>query len=402
LKKIVIVSGFRVFPVSSGGQVRTSSIARMLARMGYDVLIYSVAGRRADYALGRTRSYRIDQIEPRLVEETNLSVSYGLMQALARKLNQPRYWLYVMLSRGLVPRRLRSALREADAVISDFSYCPRVPGPWAHKPWYLLSHQLEHRLLQQEGSGKLRFVERMRRVEARGATMYTDIFACAEEDRDFYQAQDGAGRMRIPIIRCGVDARVYAAAPGVREQLRAQLGLGEDDRLLVFSGSDFLPNRDALARLKTFARAEAPFLARERVYFLLLGSMEPTPYRDGALIATSRVPEVVPYFAAADAGLNPITLGTGANVKLFEYLASRLPVLSTQFVVRGTALEPEVDFLPYSPEDPKVAILRFLRERSPAQWREFAEQVWARHRSYSDIEESVRAAAREAQGFPPP
>ena len=72
--------------------------------------------------------------------------------------------------------------------------------------------------------------------------------------------------------------------------------------------------------------------------------MVSTPVREGAFIATGPVPEVLPYFAAADAGLNPITRGSGSNVKLFEYLAARLPVISTLFGVRGTNLVPDADF----------------------------------------------------------
>lgn len=38
---------------------------------------------------------------------------------------------------------------------------------------------------------------------------------------------------------------------------------------------------------------------------------------------------------AADVGLNPITQGGGSNIKLLEYLAHGLPVLTTQFGARG-------------------------------------------------------------------
>jgi glycosyltransferase involved in cell wall biosynthesis len=399
-KKIVVLSGFRIFPVSTGGQVRTSSIARVLARMGYEVLLYSLAGRRTDYSFPRGRSYRIDPIEPRLTEETHLGVGYGLMQMVVRHLDQPRYWQFHLLKRGIVPGRLKSALRAADAILSDFSFCPPVPGPWSSKPWYLISHQLEYRLLEQASASQSRFAARMCEVERAAPRRYTDIFACAEEDRDFFRAHDPTGRLAVPIISCGVDPAAYVAPPGSRERIRGELGLGDDDKLLIFSGSGFRPNMEALQRLKEFARAEADFLNRERLHILVLGSMEPVAYRRGALIATGRVPDVVPYFAAGDAGLNPITSGTGANVKLFEYLAARLPVISTPFGVRGSDLQPETDFLPYVPEDPKTALLRFARERTAGEWRAHAEDVWQRHRVTSDIGESVRAALTQVIGFP--
>jgi glycosyltransferase involved in cell wall biosynthesis len=174
---------------------------------------------------------------------------------------------------------------------------------------------------------------------------------------------------------------------------------------LVFAGSGFGPNLDALVTLREFCRDHADFLAREHIYFLLLGSMTPAPSRDGALIATGRVPEVASYFAAGDAGFNPITRGSGANVKLFEYLAARLPVISTAFGVRGTALEPEVDFVLYSPESaagPQSllgALERFLHGRTRDGWRGHAEQVWRRHKKTLDIQELVRDAVAQLPEF---
>jgi hypothetical protein len=77
--------------------------------------------------------------------------------------------------------------------------------------------------------------------------------------------------------------------------------------MLVFSGSDFAPNVEAFREFKEFCRAEAEFMARSRVYILVVGSVSSEAYRDGALIVTGPVPEVLPYFAASDAGVNLVT-----------------------------------------------------------------------------------------------
>ncbi len=50
-KRILFVSGVRVFPSNTGGHVRTGGIARSLARLGHEVKIYSLAGRNEDYGL---------------------------------------------------------------------------------------------------------------------------------------------------------------------------------------------------------------------------------------------------------------------------------------------------------------------------------------------------------------
>jgi glycosyltransferase involved in cell wall biosynthesis len=401
MKKVLMLCGYRIFPANTGGLVHSTTIARAIARMGHDVRVYCLAGRREDYALGGRPAggHGSRVIEPGLVEETNLGVAFGLLQTVFRRLDVPRIWQHELLRRGIVPRRLKQHLQDADIIVADFPFCPPVPGPWASKPWFMISHELEFRLFQQGRPGERRFARWMEAIEAAAPSRYRDIFVCAQEDHDFFRSHDAAGRLKLPYIRCGVDARMYQVADGVRENIRARLQLADDDWVFVFSGSGYGPNLEALEELKRFCRAEADFLARERIFLLALGSMVRAPFRDGALIATGPVPEVPPYFAAADAGLNPITRGSGSNVKLFEYLAARLPVVSTMFGVRGTELQPEVDFLPYEPARLRAALETYLALRSRAQWRQHAQEVWQRHYRSCDIQELVRDALSQRPEF---
>jgi glycosyltransferase involved in cell wall biosynthesis len=402
-KRILFISGVRVFPCNTGGHVRTGGIARSLARMGHEVKIYSLAGRHDDYGLrGMLRpSHRIDAIEPGLTEETHLGLGYGLIQAVNRRLDYPRFWQYALLERRLIPAGLRVALQEADLILCDLPWCPPIPGPWSVKPWFLVSHNLEHRLLEQGPARHRRFAAWMKGVEGEAPRRYRDIFTCAEEDEDFFRRHDPHGSLGLPLIRCGVDPRAYAVPSGTRERVRAELGIGDQDRLLVFSASGFAPNVEALAELRAFCARETEFLERERVRILVVGTVTPTGFREGALIATGRVPEVPPYLAASDAGLNPITRGSGSNVKLFEYLAAHLPVISTPFGTRGTTLQPEVDFLPFELPFLRSALERFVRERTPEQWGAYAAAVWSRHRNNIDIDELVRQAIERLPDFAP-
>ncbi len=320
------------------------------------------------------------------------------MQALGRRLGYPRAWQHYLLSRGLVPRRLKQALRVADLVLSDLPYCPPVPGPWRRKPWFLISHNLEHRLLEQGGPREQRFANWMRSVEGAAPQTYTDILACTEEDRAFFQANDIRSQLQLPIIGCGVDPQLYAFPPGMRGQMRAKLGLSDEDFVLVFSGSNFGPNFEALRQIADFCRSEAVFLAQARVYILVVGSVSSVASRQGALIVTGRVPDVLPYFAASDAGLNLVTQGSGSNVKLFEYLAARLPVISTVFGVRGTALTAAEDYLPCSRDDLREVIRRFIGT-DRASWRKKSEDVWNRHKQSCDIQVLVNDAISHLPDF---
>jgi hypothetical protein len=389
----VIVSGNRIVPAATGGQVRTISIARALARLGHSVHIFSIAGRKDDYRPANLRrgTTAEEVIEPGLKESIHLGLTNGLIQTLFRRLDYPRLWQYHLLARGLIPGRLKQALQQADIILSDLPYCPPIPGPWRHKPWFLISHNLEHKLLEQASPRQQRFAAWMQRVEADAPQTYTDILACAEEDRVFFQAHDSRSRLAVPIVRCGVDPRLYSLSPETRARIRAQLNLSEQDWVFVFSGSGFAPNVEAFRDLKAFARAEAEFMARNRIHVLVVGSVSPLAYREGGLIVTGPVPEVVPYFAASDAGLNMVTRGSGSNVKLFEYLASRLPVISTVFGVRGTELTANEDYLPCSRDELKDVIQHFISSDRKS-WRTKADGVWNRHKHSCDIQDLVNGA----------
>jgi glycosyltransferase involved in cell wall biosynthesis len=400
-KSILILSGLRIFPANMGCHVRTGGIARALARMGHRVRIFSLAGRRDDYRLfnGGRRIPHVVQIEPNLTEEIHLGLVMGLLQTVGRRLDYPRVWQYFLLERGIIPRRLRELLCESDVVICDMPWCPPVPGPWSAKPWFLISHNLDHRLLEQSTWHHRRAAPWMRAVEAQAPRRYRDIFACAEEDRDFFREHDPTRQLQLPIIRCGVDPSAYEVAPGTRERVRSELGLEEQDRLLVFSASRYPPNDDAAEELRKFCQEESSFLASRRVRILILGSVLPGPRREGALIGTGRVPEVAPYLAAADAGLNAVTWGSGSNVKLFEYLAARLPVISTEFGTRGSGLEPGKDYLQYDSPRLRPAIERFLDGGTRDHWRAYADDVWTRHQHNCDIQLLVSDAVAGLREF---
>ena len=395
-KKIVILCCYSIFPPTSGGSVHTAVIGRSLARLGYEVTLYSLAGRQPDY---RSRQpYLRKRIEPGLVEEVHLGLGYGLAQAIAGRLGLPRRWQYELIRRGWVPKRLKQLLVEADVVLCDRTFCPRVPGPWAAKPWILISHNLEHRLLAIGNRGDRLHVGWMQKLEREAPAHYDDIMACAEDDQAYFRAHDASGRLKLPLVGSAVSPRDYVVPAGTRKRIRAELGVADGIRLITFSGSGFGPNLGALAVVKAFAAAEREWLLAKQLRFLILGSMEPAAYVEGALIVTGRVPEIAPYFAAADAGLNPITIGSGANVKLFEYLAARLPVISTRFGVRGTSLEAASDYIEFDSPDLKPALEQFIA-RDSTHWKAHAEAVWLRHQESCDIERVVANAIKVLPGF---
>ncbi len=382
---ILIISGWKIFPTQAGGHLRSGSFAQALARIGHNVRIYSLAGRQDDY--GKKQGYFEQQIETRLVEEIHCGWTLGLIQAIGRRLGYPRIWQHLLLEKGLVPQRLKQALQRADLIIYDLPYCPPIPGPWSDTPRCLLSHNLEHRLLAQGSEKERRWAAWMQKVESEARSRYQQILACAPEDEAYFLEQSGTAP--VLLIPNGIDPRPYRRDPEARARVRAELGLQEKDWLIVFSGSRFEPNLEALTVLRAFCKSEASYLASRKIHFLVLGSMMPVAMKEGNLLATGRVESTFPYFSAADAALNPVVRGSGSNVKLFEYLAAQLPILSTGFGVRGTRLQEGHDFI-LAERANFIASLDQLLSQNRETWRAFAKEVWERQKTTADMEEIVR------------
>ncbi|MDQ3233340.1 MAG: glycosyltransferase [Pseudobdellovibrionaceae bacterium] len=387
IQKVLILSGLRLFPNQAGGHLRSGNFAKALARLGFEVCIYSLAGRKEDYRNGPNLLQQ--NLEPGLVEEINLSLPLGLAQTLARRLGLHRLWQYPILASGLIPATLRDRLQWADCIICDLPFVPPIPGPWRAKPWVLLSHNLEYRLLEQGGfRDRHLFAPVLLQWEQTASKRYDGILACSTEDYDFFQAHN---RTSIPIqlVSNGIDAALYAPDAGVRAAIREELGFTAQDRVILFSGSRYAPNMEAVAQLQDFVQKHAEALQNSAVKFLILGSVAPAS-RASLIMATGFVPSVLPYFQAADFAINPVVRGSGSNVKIFEYLAARLPILSTEFGVRGSLLEPEKDYLPFDWNNLAARLSGLQVERNPEAWRIFGEAVWQRHAANSDMTEIVR------------
>lgn len=387
IRKVLILSGLRLFPNESGGHLRSGNFAKGLARLGLDVCIYSLAGRKEDYRSGPNLLQQ--SIEPGLVEEINLSLSLGLAQTVARRLGLPRLWQYPILASGLIPATLRERLNWADCIICDLPFVPPVPGPWRRKPWVLLSHNLEYRLLEQGGfRDQHLFAPILQQWEQTASKRYDGILACAAEDYEFFQAHNREAKP-IQLVPNGIDAALYAPDAVMRSQMREELGFGADDRVILFSGSRYAPNVEAVAQLQDFVQKHKAALKASSVQFLILGSVAPAS-RSPHMLATGFVTSVLPYFQAADFAINPVDRGSGSNVKIFEYLAARLPILSTEFGVRGSRLQAEVDYLPFDWNSLMPRLAGLITERSAEAWRIFGEEVWQRHAANSDMTEIVR------------
>lgn len=343
--RILIVSGLQIHPTLSGGTLRSHSLAIALKRAGYDVSVFSLTGRKPDY-LARGRSST--QVWPDGVEEyVDRSLPSMARWIGSYVLGLPPLWLTAGLMTAvkspggtLLPRRLRRELASSDAVVADFPWVyPVLLAPVVRRPLRIVNtHNIEHRLFSDSGRWMDRRIRgAVRTVELKAAAACDVLVSCCEEDARFFGKS--APPRRSVVVPNGVDVRRFEDVASKRGETRRALGIGDGEKVFLFTASKWGPNHDAFEYLLDFARARERFLREERIHLLVVGSVTPTPLRLPGFTATGRVARTEPYFGAADAALNPVRSGTGTNLKTCEYLAARLPVVSTAFGARGFNIE---------------------------------------------------------------
>ena len=326
--RILIMSPFGVFPPRSGGHSAILEPARILARAGMEVTLFGYGIRRFE-ALRHFRPF-LRRIEPNLNEYRYVSIWNWVDYWQRGRSGIPPVNAAKFVSRS-DPKLLRDIFIAADIVHYEcpwlFPYCP------AKKPRVFVAQNVEARL--SEKNGKITEAVRLRiACIERDAWRQADLVLCfTREDRDGLISRYGSREAFV--LPIGVD--IGSLRPSTESQkadARRKLGL-EGKFVVLFTGSRYLPNRNALTLMDAWSRE----LSDPEVLWVAAGSVGvPSKSREN-FIQTGELPDIEDWFRAADCCINPLAEGSGMNVKMLEFLAHGLPVVSTPFGARGIEIQ---------------------------------------------------------------
>jgi len=297
----------------------------------------------------------------------------------------------------MLPALLRRKLAECEVIVADFPFVhPIFSAPSGRGSLRVLStHNLEHRLYDEKSRLANRWVRpAVRAIERKAAESCDVLVACCEGDRQFFEAH--ARVRRSILVPNGIDPRRFRGLDAdLRVKTRRWLGVPDDVRVFLFTASKFGPNREAFDYLAGFAKNNAQMLVERGIHILVVGNVTAGPMRIPAFTATGRVDAVEAYFAAADAAVNPMWSGAGTNVKMCEFIAARLPILTTRFGARGFLLEDGDTAFLFERDGLGPALLAVCRllDEDPARLRRMADDAYARNRAAIDMDECVAALA---------
>jgi hypothetical protein len=359
-KKILFISFIRLFPPELGGHIRPAAFCAALARMGYEVEVYSLTGRRADYT-AKKHSFSHEPLK-NVIEHIDMSFINFVCHQLFKRLGLPPLWPHLLALFGLLPRLLKDKMKRADLIVSEFIFSPSKQRHVPHKPWYLDSHNLEHEKETSLGGIHKLYARLIKIMERRAPERYDGIFACTEHEMMFFShARSSVSNCSVIHAPNGIDAASYLPQESCARDLRHRLGIREHDKVFLFCGSRYFANEDAVRFIRQFAEKHEAWLKEQRIVFLVVGSVEREPLHSGQYLATAFVEDPKPYFWAADYLINPMELGSGSNIKIAEAIAAHLPIVSTLFGVRGFNLHPCQDYIAFCRETLLCTLESLLR-----------------------------------------
>ncbi|MBU3014242.1 glycosyltransferase [Poseidonibacter lekithochrous] len=175
--------------------------------------------------------------------------------------------------------------------------------------------------------------------EAANNSIFTTV--CANEDALTMEKIYGFNPKKSLLVANGVDLHTVNFMSKVqRDSMKTKLGL-DNQKLVLFIGSWHQPNIDAVDEIFILANKlpEYKFLIMGTVanYFKSENKMHLKPENVGFTGMLNDL-EKEYVLSTVDIAINPMLTGSGTNLKMLDYMANGIPVLSTKIGARGLSI----------------------------------------------------------------
>jgi len=325
--RVLIVTPYPVLPPTHGGRVRTFRLATALAAADPSTSVDVLC---PWHPSAPPRRFRIDGVD----FQPQFFLGNMLPVLLPEQFVPPLVALSLQPF-GPGPRRRLHDIDSYDVV--QFEFC-------AHPHWMerlygrtrlvYSAHNVEWDFWRSHHDPPVPALalRRLRALEARAVAASDLVVASTTADEARLRELYGE-RPAFAVVPNGFDdALLELDRAELRDRSRATLGISQTERVLLFVGGRAVHNRTAVRFLE---RELAPRLGRDTTILVVGEAARFVEWATGPVRPLGYIPELAVAFAAADVALNPVSHGSGSNLKLPEYLAAGLPVVTTRFGIRG-------------------------------------------------------------------
>lgn len=387
-RRMLFVSPRFLFPMDSGGKIRTVQVLRGMKGGAFSITLASPARPGEEARFAREIGSVCDRFA--FWPERRPGAWHGAARALRLGSRLP---VPVALDRSVAGRRIIAGEldRGPDLVVFDFAHAAVLAPARLALPAVLFTHNVESVIFRRHAEVARGFARRavwrsqwrkMERFEREVLPRFDSVVAVSGHDADWFR--DRLGVRRVGVIPTGVDLDYFSwSAPGDAERV-------------VFTGSmDWIANQDGIGY---FLDEIWPRIATARpgATMRVVGRNPP----EGLIRRAAELPwtftgfvdDVRPHVRAGTAYVIPLRVGGGTRIKAYEAMALGCPVVSTTIGVEGLPLESGAHFLRADAPEPFAdAVLRLitdceLRERLSRSARALVSERFAAERAAAEFE----------------
>ena len=377
-KKLLFISPRFLFPVSTGGQIRTTQILRGMKDGDFEITLLSPAPLNAcqdyDVELHTVCDRFIDWPE----NERGRYFDVARLKYIFSKLPIP---VATDISEA-GKKVIHAALNDSpDVVVFDFPHSAVLGPEHFNVSSVMFTHNVESEIFKRHASVATNYIKRliwknqyrkMYSFESNILKRFDSIVAVSNRDKDILKSLYDA--KNISVINTGVDLDYFKyQRPGNKCKI-------------VFTGSmDWYANIDGI---RYFLEDIYPLITNDNsdISIEIVGRNPPDSLIDipvaknGNVNFTGFVDDVRAYVNDAGIFIVPLRVGGGTRLKVFEAMAMGCPMVSTSIGIEGLPLMDGVHYLKAdTPEDFSKAVLRLnkdseLRMRLSRAAREYVEK----------------------------
>jgi len=323
--RVLVVSPHPIFPLSHGGRVRTFGLASGLARAGAAVDLIGpwspgqpLHTQVRNGVRCRARAFATAPL---------LALSDDVLPSSLPYSWEARLPLAAPLLRGTETYDVVQV-----EMAGGGSWFERAVGSPAR---VYDAHNVESDFARERAAGsslRQSVSRRVAELERRVVQSSDLVVTCTESDADRLAELYGPENRTAALPNGFDDALLQLDRLALRAPARERLGARPDERLLLFVGGAADHN---LVAVRMLERMLVPRL-RPGTRLVVAGkASRALRSREPAVTALGYVPDMGELLAAADVALNPVTYGSGSNVKVAEYLVAGLSVVSSPVGARG-------------------------------------------------------------------
>jgi len=364
--RILWVKAGKLFPVNTGGRIRTVNILRHLAERN-DVTVFSYYQGPRDESYEKELSQHFHNAVF-IATHTPGNGSPRLQRSLhyLSKLFLPYPYAVSQFNSRVVRRALHEHLESGrfDVAVCDFLAATLNFPTDLPTPKVLFQHNVEAALWRRQSKtganpmARLAFIleaAKMKRYEPKAIGKFDHVVAVSEIDR---RLMNEISDVPITVVPTGVDLEKFSrktASPG-------------DDPIVLFTGTmDWEANIDGI---EYFCKEIWPRILVEMpgAKLRIVGRDPDTRVKNlksPAVDVTGTVPSIIEYLEEAAVVIVPLRIGGGTRLKIYEAMAMGKAIVSTSVGAEGLDVHPGRDIvLADEPDGFARCVIDLLRNRN--------------------------------------